>query len=479
MLKRMGLAAMLGLVLISCALSAYAAGPLGVYGGSEPISQLQSAHVGWVRYPIRLPSGHTAWDQSAFDHYDSAIANLVNAGIQVVMLINHESYVPASYPSSWNVNAVETGGSNGNNSQINNFAQNFAVPIILHYKDRGVKCFEIWNEPNGQIYASCYASILTEVYCRLHYANGHTPGVVIIGGSMYGWGNEWGVYNSANAGADYLDSVYNMGKTRGAWDYCKNTFGSYPLDAVAQHVYLNTTDPDALTQTNFQNYLDYVHNVLVKYGDGNKKTYITEWGFESSCDGGRCNQTNQSNGLKTGFAAIISKSYVKESNWYRYEDVGDGEYFGLTTNPTNYTHKDCWQYFTNRATYEGKRSDGTVNTIMQNYFNNNGGQAVYGNPYDNGGSAWVHQWSGNNHWANVQDYDGGSLGKCCLFENGKGWSVEMNNNHGFWDYYLGHGGIGYFDAPMENEHTIDGSTWEQQCYAHTLYWNAANGVWAQ
>ena len=469
------------LLVTICALPSYAAGPLGVYGGGTPLSQLQSAHVGWVRYPIRMPSGHTSWDQGAFDSYDSSVATLVNAGIQVVMLINHESYKPGVPLSSWNVNS----GGSGNNDTINDFAQNYAVPIILHYETRGVKGFEIWNEPNGSgwyIQPSCYSSILTEVYCRLHYAGGHIPGLTIIGGSMYGWGGIAGEYNSANAGADYLRSVYSIGKSRGAWDYCKSTFGSYPLDAVSQHVYLNTIYPQNFTQANFESYLDYVHQVLSDYGDGAKKTYVTEWGFESSCPlTNNCNQTNQTANLKLAFSALVAKqSYVKASMWYRYEDVGDGEYFGLTGVQPNYTHKDCWQYYTNRATYEGKRSDGTINTIIQNYFTSNGGQAVYGNPFDNGGTPWVHYYSGNNHWANIQDYDGGSRGKCCLFENGKGWCVEMNNNHGFWNYYTANGGISFFDAPSENEHVqSDGVTWEQQCYAHTLYWTSARGVWYQ
>src|SRR5262245_42275783 len=88
--------------------------------------------------------------------------------------------------------------------------------------------------------------------------------------------------------------------------------------------------------------------------------------------------------------------------------------------------KPSWTTFNNQTTYQGKRSNGQNVTAIVNYFNSTGGMAVNGSPYDNGGSAWAHWWD----YGYVQDFDGGSIGNCAIFDTGH--RVQM----GFWQTYL-------------------------------------------
>src|SRR5207237_940823 len=63
--------------------------------------------------------------------------------------------------------------------------------------------------------------------------------VTLISGGLFGH-SIGGVYGSDNAGASYLNSTYNMGvNVIGTWKTIKAQTGSYPLDAVGQHIYLD------------------------------------------------------------------------------------------------------------------------------------------------------------------------------------------------------------------------------------------------
>src|SRR5207248_5307560 len=127
----------------------------------------------------------------------------------------------------------------------------------------------------------------------------------------------------------------------------------------------------------------------------------------------------------SAYNVLKGKSYVLSGIWFQNDDnPPGGAYYGLFRPDT--TKKPSWTKFNSQTTYQGKKSDGTTSTAILNYYNGNGGRASNGSPYDNGGSAWAHVWD----YGYVQDYDGGSIGRCAIFDTGHRVA------QGFWQGYL-------------------------------------------
>src|SRR5258707_14995834 len=127
--------------------SVFAVGPMGLCPGGKNGTSAAciGARAGWVRFGLTLPSGRTTWDSYSFGLVDPDVQNYLNNGVQPIILINNQAYPPSSYPSSWNVNS----GGNGDNATIDDWALNYVVPIVAHYKTMGVNYFDMWHEPNA------------------------------------------------------------------------------------------------------------------------------------------------------------------------------------------------------------------------------------------------------------------------------------------------------------------------------------------
>ena len=462
--------------------SARAAGPQGLNDGwmidnnGNPLftasraSAFSSAKAGWIRCGMRLIPGHTTWDSTMLGYYDTVVNNARNAGLSVLILVNNESW-PGSQ-SSWEQNAYETTGGNGDNSYINNFAQNAVVPIVQHFKDR-CQNYEIWNEPNvggSYMYPSNFAQILAYSYADLEYA-GIKNGNTIIMGGVSGTGDPYNGYSYSLAGAQYIDDTYNMGvNVTGAFGWAKSHWNTYPLDAVAQHIYI---DYDTTTSSGeFGQYISWVRQAYAKYeGSGTgKKTWITEFGWSTTY----VSQSTQDQNLVTAFGVIEggSYNYVTNALWFSYQDNSAANlYFGIVD--TNGNHKACYPDFTFWEDYYGYYSNGSLDSNVANYENSRG-QAAMGNPYDNGGSPFVHKWTSGSYWANVQDCRDGSHQRLCVQDSGWG-TFEINDIHGIWDCYLSHGGIGN-DAAKNNEYTSGSGTRQDFGSGHYITWDPTNGT---
>src|SRR5258707_6050769 len=126
-------------------------------------------------------------------------------------------------------------------------------------------------------------------------------------------------------------------------------------------------------------------------GEGNKKTYVTEWGFNT--DANNPSQSDQDAGMRDACSVIMSwSSVVKAFCWFQYGDnAGASLYYGLVDGNGN--NKIVYNDFRNDAEFEGKTSSGAINNNIKNYFNSKGAGQV-GGAYDNGGSARGPSWSG-------------------------------------------------------------------------------------
>ena len=445
-------------------------------------SQLVANGVGWQRIGMRLIPGHTNMDSTMLAYYDNVINTARAAGIQVLILVNNESYTGSQ--SAWNANNHENTGGNGDNPYIDGWITYSVVPVLQHFHDR-VKVFEIWNEPStwnthsgstysgaSFVYPSCYSWMLTKAWEEAHETLGYSD-VSIVSGGIFGTTDlspSDPNYVTENSGAGWLTRVFQQGTSSAVNSFlsCKNTYGVYPADGYGQHLYIdyNTTT----TTANVSLYGNTLRNAYTAYDSNSSHgTWMTEFGWTTadvSQSVQAANLTTTLNWCNVG----ASSAYVKFASWFSWQDNSTANlYFGLID--VNGNHKISYGNYGNEANYQGRTSinNGGVNNNILNYFNGRG-QAILGNPFNNGGSAYVHSWGG----ANVQDYNGGSDLGNTIFDSS--WGVfHVDDVHGLWTYYQHNGGVGTFGIPKNEEYAVSGGY--QQDFANgSLFWDSSTGA---
>ena len=184
-------------------------------------------------------------------------------------------------------------------------------------------------------------------------------------------------------------------------------------------------------------------------------------------------QTQDTN-LQTVFSVIENNwQLVLHAFWFQWQDNPAASlYYGVLR--SDGSHKLCYPDYQNWEQYEGFYGNGTLNYNILNYFNARG-QAQMGNAYDNGGTPWVHTWGSGSYSATVQDFrlDGTSI-RNVVMSSSYG-TFQVNDNHGLWDFYLAHGGMGNF-GPARNDEYAWGSGTRQDFLGHYLTWDPTNGV---
>jgi hypothetical protein len=466
---------------------AHAGGPMGVDVGwvinnngspiltSSMCSSLVAGKTGYIRVEFRLVGTNTTWNSTMLGYYDAVINNAVAAGLEVIGLIDYSSW-PGNQ-AQWTSNSWECSGGNGDNNYINGYAANAVVPLVSHFYNR-IKVYELWNEPNACttcsscgteggsfIYPSNFSQLLANAYADLEYA-GLKNYVTIVSGGVFG--HSISGYSYGNAGAQYIDDTYNVGiNSVGSFSYTKSHWGTYPLDAIGQHIYID--QGTTTTSGEFQQYITWVQQAYQKYeGTGtSKKSVITEFGWTTAS----VSTNTQNQNLNTAFG-VIEGDYksVSHAIWFNWQDGGAGDYGVLYGSGAPKLSYASYQY---QEQYEGYYINGTLDNNILNYFNSHG-QAQIGDAYDNGGTAWVHSWSGSGYSANVQDFQGGTNGTLDMQDSSFG-TFQINDVHGLWDYYLAHGGISHYGAAKNDEYGYSGGT-RQDFQAHYLTWTSGGGI---
>lgn len=483
-------AAILSLAVL-LAISAHASGPNGVDIGwsvnnngailltPAKCAALAKAGAGWLRVSMRLIPGHDTWDPALFDLYDAAVNNARQAGLQVILLIDGESWRGGQ--SAWTANNYENTGGNGDNDYMEGYANGAVAPIVQHFRDR-TKIFELWNEPNAWtsspspgvysggsfVYPSNFAALLVNSWVAVHVTN-NISDVTLFAGGVFGH-SIGGVYSYGRSGAQYIEDTYNIGiNVTGSFTYVLQNYGSYPLDGIGQHIYID--QGGLTTAAHIQQYLDWVRQAYTRYegADTVKKVFITELGWTTKS----VSPETQAADLRLSFQTIINGApWVQSTIWFNWQDqstscTGSVLCYGVIDSAGNpkpsYTP---YQYY---QSYEGAFADGTTQDAILTYYNNLGKPAL-GNPYDNGHGAWVYVW-GDGY---TQDSDGGSDGKLGIMSSGTG-TFEVNDLHGMWSFYLANDGIDVHGYPVNNEYATDCGT--RQDFETGYYtWDPTNGV---
>lgn len=421
---------------------------------------------GFVRVNFRL--GPHASDTAAFyAAYDTIVNRLRARGLQILGLMSNESWRGSQ--DDWTRNSYERSGGNGYNDYIDKFGYAFAR-IAKRYEGK-IAAWEIWNEPNcwaenpapgvyrgcSFIYPSNFAAMLTHCHSQVRHYN--RIDVQVVSGGLFG--HDLGGFAKGPAGVDYLEATYDAGvRKTGKFSWAKSTYGSYPLDAIGQHIYINQGGP--VSASWFRTYLDWMRAVVTKWEGASsaKQTWITEFGWTQPS----VNESTQAANLAQALTVVATRPYVAHAIWFQNEDGGPGFAYGLFRGDGS--KKPAQTQFRALAAYQGRKADGTSVKKIVDSFNATGGLASNGSPYDNGGGLFAHTWD----YGYVQDFRGGSVGRCAIFDTG--YRVKT----GFWQTYLDGNYHSRLRFPTSNEYGIGGGVVRQDFQGGYMLWDAVNGV---
>ncbi len=295
--------------------------PLSLY---RKIPLIVQANAGWVRLNFRLGAHYQDWTtpdsrgKSAFDQYDVVVNACQAQGLQILGLVCNEAW--PGHQSDWCAGNAENGLGNGDNPYMQALTKAF-VAITNRYNGV-IADYEIWNEPDAWksnpsstvyqggsfIYPSNFAWLLHHVY------NARIAGLTILSGGLFGNNNNNGI---SIPGDVYLSNTYRQGKALAKWGDDLTTYGSYPLDVIGQHIYVDQWG--STSSAIIKSFLDAVHNASVQNEPPpcSKPTVVTEIGWNTT----NVSESIQAANLGVSFDVINQTSYVTRAIWYDSHDT--------------------------------------------------------------------------------------------------------------------------------------------------------------
>lgn len=298
---------------------------------------IQESGAGWVRIHFRLGSHYQDWTTkdsrgiSAIEYYDVLIQESRAHGLKVLGLISNESW-PGTQ-AAWTANNAEYDGGNGDNAYLQAFSKRAAAVLVEHFQGQ-VDEWEIWDEPNAfatndggmprggtYIYPSNFAQLLRHVYEDTRpYKN-----VRLVSGGILA--SDSGLRSRQSAG-QYLSETYRLGRNRANWETLQARYGSYPLNDIGVHVYVD--QGQTTTSAKVKAYVEEIRSAYVAYEGPKtaKRLIVTEFGWSTSM----VSQRVQAENLQTAYATFKGLAYVRNAFWCLAQDTAspDGQY-GLQT----------------------------------------------------------------------------------------------------------------------------------------------------
>lgn len=299
--------------------------PYSLYSNTPLMVQMNA---GWVRLNFRLGAHYHDWTtpdisgKSALDQYDVVVNACLSKGLGILGLVCNEAW--PGRQSDWCAGSAENGQGNGDNPYLQALTNAFGV-IAKQYSG-SISDYEIWNEPNAWnthpsanvyvgssfIYPSNFAWLLHRVY------NARSAGVTIISGGLFGHN----IGGQPNPGDAYLRDTYKQGKALAKWGDDLKAYGSYPLDAIGQHIYVDQGGSTSATTIKY--FLDAVHNAALQNETPpfNKQTVVTEIGWNTAS----VSESIQASNLDVSFGCINQTSYVSRAYWFNVQDTPTSDF---------------------------------------------------------------------------------------------------------------------------------------------------------
>lgn len=300
---------------------------MGIMGPQKTIHAGGSISLKRVHVGVDYWSGFTA---SSFLNRD--LQFLREAGIETLRLEFGTSSNLASLVPAVTGNGIKVLGLLMRKDLVSNVDAwgDWVYDTVLAFREN-VTVWEIWNEPNWNTGFGApgdpakYMEFLRAAYISAKQAD---PSCIVLGGSILG---------TDYAGQNWLSSMYN----NGAKDY---------MDAVAIHPYCGSVSPLYPNATGTGKAfwkLQNMRDIMVQYGDQNKKIWITEMGWSTGGSGTVNTEAEQALYLSQALNLSDSWSWLDTFIIYQWMD-GGGFYYGLVREKYSppYTYDDfCKQAF--------------------------------------------------------------------------------------------------------------------------------------
>ena len=286
----------------------------------EVAAKMVAAGASWTHVNFRLGAFRN-WTEtetfgfSAINAYDQVVATAERHGLAVVALLSNEAWHGGT--AQWQAGSAEVDNGTGENPYLAAFAEQAALPLMQHFAGR-VDRWEIWNEPNAEItylYPSNFAWLLARVDTGIRAAG--LASIQIISGGVSSVQDANDIVTPASVGADYLRATYAQGKAVGGWEAIRATSGSYPIDIIGQHIYVDGYR--RTTRATVEEALRLVHQAHLDgegSGGASKPTLVTEMGWAS----GNVSEAVQADNLQVAYAAIMNTPFVQSASWFFMRD---------------------------------------------------------------------------------------------------------------------------------------------------------------
>jgi hypothetical protein len=244
-------------------------------------------------------------------------------------------------PGDWQANNAEAAGGNGDNGFLQSFEANAARVLISHFAGK-VNHWQVWNEPNASLtylYPSNFAWLLRRVYVAARESG--LPGLTIVSGGVLSTHSRTSTnLTSANTGADYMRDAYSRGKLNASWETIRSTYGSYPLDVIGQHLYIDQWSRTKAARIEQAVSLVHAAYVAGEGGATTKVTHVTEMGWSTSLVSERI----QADNLSTAYAKLKQLTYTPRTYWFFLQDIPAASlYHGLLR--SDGTEKRSWSAY--------------------------------------------------------------------------------------------------------------------------------------
>jgi VCBS repeat-containing protein len=220
---------------------------------------LKAEGVNTIRIMIPWAGVEATNDVWTWDAVDRMVNSATARDMKIIGILNS--------PPAWAV-VPGTAALAGAPADPQEYAE-FAGMVATRYAGK-VSAYEIWNEPNYNEYwqpapdAAQYTALLKAAYTAIKAAD---PNAVVVAGAIAATTN---IDGQAVDAVQFVTQMYQAGAA-GYFD---------ALSFHPYHYFLKFSDGGTYP-TSPLTMLNEIHNVMVAYGDGNKKIWATEYGEPS------------------------------------------------------------------------------------------------------------------------------------------------------------------------------------------------------
>ncbi len=189
--------------------------------------------------------------------------------------------------------------------------QSFVQTAVSRYFPRGLRTWEVWNEPNIEHFwpsspdANEYGELFRVVASAIR---GVDHGATLLTGGL---SPKYDGSNNEVAPRDYLEQLYANGTAQLA-------------DGIALHPYSFPAMPMAFPQRMVGGFSDLpeLHDVMAKHGDARKKIWITEYGAPTGTGQDTVSEDDQARALLEARQQVAAWDWIGPLIYYELTDDG-------------------------------------------------------------------------------------------------------------------------------------------------------------